>query len=205
MFSWTTARCLPHLRSFEKLEDLEVFWLANRFPFACESAESQAVFLRPGEWVFGPSKAAVVKTAMRWDEWGIRCEYQNYGNDEFIDGWLADLTIDRSKRIANGTWTEGDELKYTRRSSKRFPGCWRLTNLPNGLDAEDWLTNDFNVEGTLDDPRTPIGQVVTALQEATFDDWGEHNSQVLSFYDQYGVDRYIDYLREEAALGYAYP
>ncbi|MDN7527664.1 hypothetical protein [Burkholderia orbicola] len=94
--------------AFEKLEDLEVFWLANRFPFACESAESQAVFLRPGEWVFGPSKAAVVKTAMRWDEWGIRCEYQNYGNDEFIDGWLADLTIDRSKRIANGTWTEGD-------------------------------------------------------------------------------------------------
>ena len=61
------------------LEELDAFWKENkdRFPFAARGMyhPDGSTFLSEYEWVFGPSKVAVVETTLRWKEIGIKAEF----------------------------------------------------------------------------------------------------------------------------------
>ena len=63
--------CFVRLRT---LDELDVFWskYRDKFLYACEGLTSNnPSFLHEYEWVFGSTKAAVVRTVLRWGQSGI--------------------------------------------------------------------------------------------------------------------------------------
>tara|TARA_A100001391_G_scaffold158059_1_gene116346 strand:- start:285 stop:833 length:549 start_codon:yes stop_codon:yes gene_type:complete len=143
----------------QTLDALEQFWKAHRdrFGYACEGCGGQdrPNFLHEYDWVFGPSKLAVVRAVLRWGQSNLGCEF-----DE--GGW------------------------------------WRYCNLPVNQDPGGWPIIDW-------DRNAPIAQVVEALHELTFDDWGDlgDNPEVES-HDRDSLDEMIRYWRKEqrADAGY---
>lgn len=193
------------------LDDLEAFWIEHReaFPFAAEGTlfGDKQHYLNEYEWVFAPSKAAVVKIVFRWDQVGIQCEWYDWASDAPDDHACLFLDRDfyRQDQIEKGRWSEANEAEYQadcqRRSPETYRGWWRLTNLPNNLSDSDWFSTWC--EETIDPNLSPELAAQT-LQEQTFDDWKRSGGGELEFHDPQSLDEEIAYWREEQRAGRDY-
>ena len=67
------------------IDALQNFWTesSSGFAYAAQGTDvGGAYFLRPYEWVFGSTKAAVVETAMRWRQMNISCRFYDWANED---------------------------------------------------------------------------------------------------------------------------
>ncbi len=165
------------------LDEFEQFWNAhkNQFAFACESGLGPPVFLRPYEWVFGNSKAAIVRTIMRWGRSGISCEF--YRDPFGCRDFFMDRELDRKSRIEGGDWSDEDEAEYLAdcvlRSPETYFGYWRFCNLPDIYSDDDWFFLGNHEE--LFDQNMPLAEVENKLHEQTFDEWENCDGPVMTY------------------------
>lgn len=195
------------------LEELEAFWAENRekYPYAATGRfNSDPWYLDEYEWVFGPSREAVVETAMRWTDFGITCTWSPFeGEDAWIkSAVLGDRERARIEMLAKGTWTEEDEQNYladrARRNEDTYNGLWELTNLPGNTDYLDWTVGPLPDEfDELFDPKIPLPEVELYFKMLTFEDWKGSDAE-LEFMDAAEVDRFIGYWVGEREEGRDY-
>lgn len=73
-------------KSLPTLAQLIEFWERCRFPFGIEGVDvGDQVFLREGEWIFGPSKAAVMATLLRWKQTPMSVAFDREGGWDFCN------------------------------------------------------------------------------------------------------------------------
>lgn len=195
------------------LEELESFWAENRekYPYAATGRfNNDPWYLDEYEWVFGPSREAVVETAMRWTEFGIQCVWKPFeGSSAWIkEAVLGDRERYRNEMMAKGTWTDEQEQEYVadyaRRNEDTYNGLWELTNLPGGCDDLDWFSIPTSDEfEELFDPNIPPLEVETQFKRRTFEDWKGSDAE-LEFMDVADVDKFIAYWVEEREQGNDY-
>ena len=194
------------------LDELEAFWrdYRDQFPYAAQGIEfeSPPQFLRGYEWVFGPTKSAVVETVFRWAKVGIQCEWYDWATNAPDDheSWFLDRDAYRHERVASGQWSEAEESEYREECKKlsreTYRGWWRLANLPGGVSDMDWLGH---LVPEINDSSLPLDVVTRMLKEQTFDDWGPDGGEnEVEFVGAQGVDSEIDYWRREQESGEDY-
>ncbi|VVO40788.1 hypothetical protein [Pseudomonas fluorescens] len=194
------------------LDELDEFWGKHRdkFASACEGKFSKKPsFLHEYEWVFGLTKAAVVRTVLRWGQSGIGCEFYDWAkhDSQMHEIFFLDRDAQRYSDIEMGIWSEKDEMDFradcVRRSVETYRGWWRFCNLPNGYSSIEWL-NDRQGHEELIDPHMTYQDVVTTLQEQTFDDWRQSDLWELESHDGESIDELIQYWKNERANGEGY-
>lgn len=194
------------------LDELDEFWCEHRqkFAFACEGKVSnKPTLLHEYEWVFGPTKAAVVSTVLRWGQSGIGCEFYDWAkhNSQMHELFFLDRDAERDSMIEKGIWSVKDEANFradcARRSAETYRGWWRFCNLPDGYSSNEWLNDDQGHE-ELFDPHMAYQEVVTTLQEQTFDNWRQTDSWELDSHDVESIDALIRYWKKERAQGESY-
>ncbi|MBH3742910.1 hypothetical protein I5M04_32455, partial [Pseudomonas aeruginosa] len=194
------------------LADLDLFWQENkgRFAFACEGVSCRKpVFLREYEWIFGPTKASVVRAAMRWDRIGVGIEFYDQAekDPESHEAFFIQRETNRQKQMLKGKWTSADESEYRRdclvRPRASYRGWWQLKNLPRGYDKDTWFNPAIQHE-EICDPHMPADQVAVKLQEQTFDDWKESDVDQVAYHDRASVVETIRYWRTEKKEGRDY-
>ena len=184
------------------LDELEAFWTEHRdrFAYAVEgiALSTGQDYLNECEWVFAPSKAAVVKTVMRWDQLGIKCVWDDYTKARAgsTTRWWH-MAAGRQTTIQNGKRTDEQERDHV----ERCPGAWKLINLPCGIEWHDWLSG---LHDDIHDPNLPEAVVAQRYQEQTFNDWKESDVGDLKFHDVASLDEEIAYWRARQARGVAY-
>lgn len=170
------------------LNKLEEFWLEHKdkLPFCIGSMSGTygdwEMLLKPQEWVFGPSKAAVIEAVCRWHDVGLKCVLKEHSHD--CDPGPIKATIKKSEayradRIAAKSWTYIDQQEFDEAlkdlRTKFF--AWTVENIPNGLDGDDWLKQ----ERRLNDPDMPIAEVEKAIQEWIFNEWMHDETDTRAF------------------------
>lgn len=172
------------------------FWgkYKDQFSFACcYSGMCDPFFLRPGEWVFGSSKAAVVETALRWKELRIGVEFYDCASNDpgLMDELFTHREQLRKDDIAKGLWSAQDEAKYVedciRRTPETYRGWWQLKNLPDEREPDEWFASSEEII----DPNLPISDVTRMLQEQIFDDWSDSGVESVSFYNKDEITEYV--------------
>jgi hypothetical protein len=196
-----------HLRT---LDELERFWRENRhrFEYACEGHDrsERQEFLRSYEWIFGKSKAAVVRAVLRWDVMGVGVEFFDFSkhDPEMYAEWFRDRDACRRSEIEQGNWTSDDERNYQadciRRSPESYKGWWQLKNLPGEWTNSEWF-DGWSDREELFDPNMPVATVERILQEQTFDSWQESDSEEIKYHDSDSIDSEIAMWRQLQSLG----
>jgi hypothetical protein len=128
-------------------DELESFWSANRerYPFAVEGFGSGLLDGNPcldnKDWIFGPTKAAVVKAMLRWAARGMRCEWYDWATKEpdAHKGLHAYHAAVRREYTAKGEWTEKDEREFNARTPEKYTGWWSISPMPRGDELRDWV------------------------------------------------------------------
>ncbi|NKF91933.1 hypothetical protein GO286_04215 [Ralstonia solanacearum] len=199
------------------LNALESSWRdhQDQFHFAAKAIVwgGQQRFLNEYEWVFAPTKVALVKTFTRWEQVGITCKWYDWAGDTSADvgtahaDWFLERDELRATMMAEGSWCNEDEHRYQadcrRRTPETYRGWWELKNLP--LDADwsyDWL--GLSVDAELIDPATTAAEVAESMQQLTYDAWATADSTDIAVMDAAGVDDEIAYWRAEQAAGEGY-
>lgn len=193
----------------ETLADLKTYWDQRRadMPYACVGTSfiEPARFLGHHEWVFAPTKEALIAAVVRWDEFRIFPRWYDVMSDE--RSARTEFQRRRAKRrdlnMALGVWTPQDEAAYAsnvhpvRDASRR--GFWRLAGLPCGLTHFDWFSEHARMPN---DPELPKDRVELLLKRLTFDDWRLHRPlNDVAVMDAEGVDADITYWERERAEG----
>ena len=194
--------------TLNSLDDLSDFWAAHKdqFAFACNGGgHSDPIFIGDHEWIFGSSKAAVVKSVMRWEQMGVTCEFYDCAKHDpaIMRSFFKDRDEHRLSQIEKHLWFSKDEAAYRadciRRSPDNYRGWWRLKNLPKGYDPEDWFDCLGGVE--VFDPSLSLDAVSLILQEKTFDEWKLSDCGEITFHDRASLERLIKCSMEERGLG----
>ena len=186
---------------FDTLEQLKSYRARERtaMRYACVGTGflDPARFLEPHEWIFSPSKEALVAAVVRWDEFGIAPRWYDSMSDELSvrQEFRRSRDARRDLRMALGTWSREDEAAYVANTKRGAPagrrGFWRLANLPCGLTHFDWFSEHASFP---DDPELPREHVEVVLQRKTFDDWKAHQSlNDVQMLEATGVDDEIAY------------
>jgi hypothetical protein len=194
---------------FDTLEHLKSYWQRERttMRYACVGTAfiEPARFLDPHEWIFSPSKEALVAAVVRWDEFRIAPRWYDMMSDELSVGLhLQRRRISqRDLRIALGTWSPQDEAAHVfnsqRGRGRGRQGFWRLDNLPCSLTHFDWFSEHAQFPN---DPQLPKERAEVLLQRSTFDDWKNHQTlNDVEMLDGSGVDQDIAYWERERAAG----
>jgi len=194
---------------FDTLDELKAYWARERasMHYACVGTGfmSPARFLEPHEWIFSPSKEALVAAVVRWDEFKITPRWYDSMSDELSTRHHLQRrrAVRRDLRMALGTWSHEDEAAYVRNSQRRRGlgrhGFWRLDKLPCGLTHLDWFSEHARFP---EDPELPRQRVELALKKATFDDWKDHEHfNDVSMLEASGVDEDIAHWERERAEG----
>ena len=176
--------CGAQFVKLESLDALRLHWSSVREvrPFAScgTGAYDPPMFLGNHEWIFAPSKEALVSAVTRWDELGI--------TPRWYDTWAEESEVHeqielrrgarRAKRIAEKRWSAPDEMAFILRSQNAdqisMRGFWRLANLPCRLTHFDWFSEHAKVP---QDRELDIEVVNVLMQRLTFDDWKLHSTQ----------------------------
>lgn len=194
------------------LDQLDEFWRKHRdkFDFACEGKISNAPnFLHEYEWVFGSTKAGVVRTVLRWGQSGIGCEFYDWAkhNSQVHEMFFLDRDAERSFQIEKGIWSDKDEVDFradcVRRSVDTYRGWWRFCNLPSGSSPNEWLNGGQGREELID-PHMAYQEVAITLQEQAFDDWRQSDFWELESHDSESIDELIQYWKTVRAEGGGY-
>lgn len=189
------------------LDELEVFWNEHKeqFQFACEGKHCERpIYLRPYEWVFGSSKAAVVRTVMRFGQSGVGCEFHDWAQSDpgMHTAFFRERDEYRESQMDRGFWSDEDEASYRmdsiRRTPKTYRGWWQFKDLPGGFNPLDWFNPTIHHE-ELFDPSMPIAAVESKLLEQTFDDWKASDVYEIEYHDQVSIEETIAYWRGEQA------
>jgi hypothetical protein len=195
---------------FETLSDIKAYWATKRgeMRYACVGTgyTIPARFLQPHDWVFSPSKEALVSAVARWEEFKIAVRWYDAMSDEHSVGMQLQQSRKsrRTLRIALGTWSPQDEAAYVSNSGQGGrtvrKGFWRLANLPCALTHFDWFSEHASMPV---DPELPKDRVAALLKRLTFDDWKEHQTlHDVHVMDAAGVDAEIAYWERERAEGH---
>lgn len=194
------------------LDELDVFWSKHRhiFFYACEGKSfSNPSFLHEYEWVFGSTKAAVIRTVLRWGQSGIDCEFHDWAkhDPQMHEMFFLDRDAERDSMIEKGIWLERNEKDFhadcVRRSVETYRGWWRFCNLPKEYSPDEWFTSGRGYEEFID-PHMSCQEVATALQEQTFDDWRQSDFWELETHNSESIDQVIQYWKHERARGEDY-
>ena len=183
---------------------MEDFWRAHReeMPYSAgghRNPDGKQQYLRPREWIFGPSKISVIQALTRWEELEADCEWFDWAKAEpkqharyFVD--LEDL---RAFYRGNGTWTEQAEQEFLAKTPETYRGWWEFKNLP-------FETADIRLSAlppAVYDRSASKSVVLSGMQEALFNDGlGGRVSPIgyqVTFRDALDVDRFIQDLRED--------
>lgn len=190
------------------MDEFEVFWNEHRheYPYAAEetSCSDNPTFLSENEWVFATSKSILVKTVMRWEGIGIRCEWYDWAGDNPREhaSFFEERDDYRAKEIENRTWNDSNERAYQEdcllRNQETYRGYWQLINLPLDIPFCEWFSSCYDeiIDAALSD-----ASVTKMFQEKTFDDWKEDHPAWIDFHDTESIDRQIVYWRNEKRRG----
>lgn len=111
--------------------ELSEFWSKNKEKYSFAAEGRHEMFLRHGEWVFGPSKSAVVETATRWKEMGTYCEI----------GIDRSMETDVSRLIIRNTPDGRDDLHWAYLPEEtQIPLCVDLDAFCQGLIFDQWMS-----------------------------------------------------------------
>ncbi len=194
------------------LDELEEFWSTyqDEFAFACEGKSSERPkFLKEYDWVFGPTKAAVISTVLRWGKSDIGCEFYDWvKNDPLMhEMFFLDRDADRDFMIKKGVWTEKEEIDFCTdcalRSSRTYRGWWRFSNVPDGYSASEWLNGGQSHQELIDPHMDPL-VAATILQEQVFDDWRQSDFWEVESHNVESINEIISYWKNERAKGEGY-
>ncbi|WDH19916.1 hypothetical protein [Pseudomonas chlororaphis] len=161
------------------------------------------------EWVFGTSKAAVVRTVMRWGRSTISCEFYDWAkhDPQMHESFFLDRESYRAYKIDKNQWSKKDESEYlsncASRSRDNYRGWWRFCDLPHGYTPDDWFSVGRDHE-ELTDPDMPFEEVATKLQEQTYDEWKHLDFWEIESHDSSSIDKAIRYWRNEQVEGEDY-
>jgi hypothetical protein len=191
------------------LEHLKSYWQHQRINmrYACVGTGYQdpARFLETHEWIFSPSKEALVAAVVRWQEFRIAARWYDMMSDEspIRHHLQSRRVVRRDIRMALNTWSARDEAAYIANSQqgrgRGRHGFWRLANLPCALTHFDWFSEYARFP---DDPELPKEHVEALLQRTTFDDWKAHQTlSDVEMLDTVGIDETIAYWERERAEG----
>jgi hypothetical protein len=194
---------------FDTLEQLKTYWASERptMRYACVGTGFMvpARFLETHEWIFSPSKEALVAAVTRWDEFRVVPRWYDLMSDELSVRHRLQRrrATRRVLRMSLGTWAPRDESAYESNSQQGRgmgrQGFWRLDNLPCALTHFDWFSEHAVFP---DDPELPRERVLALLQRMTFDDWKGHKQlNEVEMLDASGVDEEIAYWERERAEG----
>ena len=204
------------------ISDLETFWIENheKYPFfAGRGIESS--LLGWSDFIFSTSKVAAVKAALRWDQFGIRCQWYDWKNDKSsvlkesdsdYQSWFANRESERKSLIKDECWTSFDEEQYRLdciyRTPETYHGWWILVNLPLNLRFEgDIFPLELLDSKTLIDPTLSNEDVENRYQEIIFDTWSiDHRGEYPCAFGTTIYDFYqdIQYWRNERDAGEEY-
>lgn len=194
------------------LAELDKFWHENKahLPYACEGLDTgtSAMFMEGYQWIFGPTKLAVMETVLRIGSSGITATFFDWKSHdpEGREGFFADRKHHRDHKIEQGEWSNEDETQWqadaARRSPDNYVGWWEICNIPDGMDQANWFETKSSREELID-PSMPLSQVVSTLFEQTFDDWKSLDWEVQS-HDADSIDAMIAYWKAEQAKGEDY-
>ena len=194
---------------FDTLSELKKYW-ANQhgtMHYACVGTGSvdPARFLAHHEWIFSPTKKALISSVVRWDEFRITPRWYDAMSDERSVGLQFQKRREsrRNLQIALGKWSPQDESAYAAncgpggRTTRK--GFWRLDGLPCGLTHFDWFSEHAQM---LINPDMPRAQVADLMLQLTYDDWEKHSTlgdvQVMN---TIGMDAEIVYWQRERDEG----
>jgi hypothetical protein len=194
---------------FETLDELKSYWAheGRGMRYACVGTgfSTPGRFLETHEWVFSPTKEALIDAVVRWDEFKIITRWFDSMSDELLTKHHLQRrrAARRDLRMALGTWSVEDEAAYganTRRGhALGRHGFWRLDNLPCQLTHFDWFSEHVKLPH---DPEIPRAHAELLLKRATFDDWkDQQHLHDVSVLDADGVDEDISYWDRERAEG----
>lgn len=194
---------------FDTLKQLKSYWESARASkrYACVGTGYMcpARFLETHEWIFSPTKEALVAAVVRWEEFRIAPRWFDLMSDEPSIGRRLQhrRATRRDLHLARGTSSRLDEAAYVSNSQqgrgRGRQGFWRLVNLPCGLSHFDWFSEQARF---LEDPELPKERVEVLLQQATFDDWSKHRQfHEVEMLDASGIDAEIAYWEQERAEG----
>lgn len=195
--------------SLMTLEALESFWEANkaRFPYSCEGLDigPNPMFMRPYQWVFGPSKAAVIETVLRLGRSRISVKFYNWKEQAGAEweGFFDFHNEARDRGIEEGNWSEKDEAQWAAKTRESYHGWWRFDDVPNGMDVGNWF-GAFSDAVELWDPKLPIETVTTQLCEDTFEEWAIQDFWELGTHTPDSLEKDIAYWKAEKAAGEDY-
>jgi hypothetical protein len=194
------------------LDELAMFWEEHKqvFSYACQGIEwENPQFLRGCEWVFGNSKASVIRSVLRWGKSCIGCEFYDwYKHDNGQhDWWFEERDDERNVSIIRGQWSTKDEAAYLadckRRTPESYRGWWQFCNIPDGREPNDWFNPSLDPVEIID-PNMPIREVEDILHEQTFDDWKASDVWEIEAHDQESIEETIRYWCRERADGRDY-
>jgi hypothetical protein len=190
---------------FDRVDELETYWARSKGerPYACcgTGATEPALFLDSREWIFAPTREALVAAVTRWEEFGILPRWYDLLAEEWEahDEIEAKRLASRHRRVANNQWSAADESAFVERSEKlatsASAGYWRITRLPCDLSHFDWFSEQANLPI---DPNLGVEAATLAMKQVTFDDWKLHQTQDgVQFLVGGEVDDDIAYWRRE--------
>ncbi|MBL0122924.1 MAG: hypothetical protein IPP88_09385 [Betaproteobacteria bacterium] len=190
------------------LDKWDAFWREHRksFNFACQGYEGKGdpIFLNPYDWVFAPSKDALVKTVLRWDEIGFTCKWFDWARENPAD-WkfaLADTASYIAERKNKNLWTAVDETSH-QQSAVACGGNWELIAPERCVIDYDELFNCVD-NFMSNDPNLPSAQAEFMVQEGIFDYLLDAAPWEIQFYDEASLDEEIAYWKVERIAGCEY-
>lgn len=156
-------------------------------------------FLDDCDWVFGPTKEAVINTLFRWEQLKIEAIFHDLRKNapkelEFI---RKDAESFRASQVEESKWSDEDEAEYLDFVSG-YVGDWDLTNLPGGNSIADLLQPGKPIQ----DVNASPDWVIQNFQVQLFDDMAICGGgwDVETFIAS-GVEDYIKDWEEERASG----
>ncbi len=169
---------------FNQVDELAAYWARSKGerPYACcgTGATEPALFLDSREWIFAPTKEALVAAVTRWEEFGILPRWYDLlaEESEAHDEIEAKRSASRHRRVFNDQWSTADESAFVERTENlarsASAGYWRITRLPCDLSHFDW----FSEQAILPiDPNLGSDAVSLVMKRVTFDDWKLHQTQ----------------------------
>ena len=184
----------------ETFEEKEKFWLDHReiYPYSFEDNRPSTIpfYLPKNHILFGPTKAAVMKVLMRFDQLGVRFEWYDYANDPNSDSarFYQDNEESKRKSVAEGTWSQKKEVDYQRCSPEYYSGWWTFINLP-----EDWhVASDFDIEDLqITDTSLSREKAEKIYFDTLFDRCAKNNNGGVNFFDADEMDDYLTGFKEE--------
>lgn len=156
------------------LDALRAFWEEHKgnelFQYAAtgEPIEGGQWFLEEYEWVFGPTKEAVIDTIYRWEQLGIKAVFNDLreSSPEELEDFRADAKAHKADCLARGDWSPEQEMDFLE-FVNGYVGDWDLKNLPGQMGVDEIIQG----QGKIQDRTASPSWVEKDYQRMIFDEF----------------------------------